>query len=87
MSGTSGPKRRITLKKDGLLQGLQRLLGLVSAVPYAKGDAQSKTMLAMGGPKTLLADCENMTVSNLLTHGEAKTSDEPGETKKPCLFE
>ncbi|MGD0231127.1 MAG: ATP-binding cassette domain-containing protein [Syntrophorhabdales bacterium] len=49
-------------------------------------DAESKTMLATGDPGRLLAECENPTVRNFLTRGEAKATQIPGEGAGPCLL-
>jgi phospholipid/cholesterol/gamma-HCH transport system ATP-binding protein len=34
-------------------------------------DAETKTMIAQGNPKVLLKECDNATVRNFLTRGEA----------------
>jgi phospholipid/cholesterol/gamma-HCH transport system ATP-binding protein len=49
-------------------------------------DADSKTMIATGHPKKLLEECENPTIRNFLTRGEAKAEAKPGETPAPCFF-
>ncbi len=49
-------------------------------------DAESKTMIATGHPKRLLAECENPTVRNFLTRGEAKAEAKPGEKPAPCFL-
>jgi len=41
-------------------------------------DAATKTMIATGHPKKLLADCENVTVRRFLTRGEAVPQGEEG---------
>ncbi len=40
-------------------------------------DAESRTMLATGDPKVLLAECANPTVRSFLTRGEAETTTGP----------
>jgi len=37
-------------------------------------------MIATGDPKRLLAECENPTVKNFLTRGEAHAKQHPGDT-------
>jgi phospholipid/cholesterol/gamma-HCH transport system ATP-binding protein len=49
-------------------------------------DADSKTMIATGHPKKLLEECENPTIRNFLTRGDAKAEAKPGETPAPCFF-
>jgi len=49
-------------------------------------DAETKTMIATGDPKRLLAECENPTVKNFLTRGEAHAKTSPGETPEPCFL-
>jgi phospholipid/cholesterol/gamma-HCH transport system ATP-binding protein len=49
-------------------------------------DGETKTMLATGHPKKLLAECENPTVRNFLTRGEAGPATKPGEATGPCLL-
>jgi phospholipid/cholesterol/gamma-HCH transport system ATP-binding protein len=49
-------------------------------------DAETKTMIATGDPKRLLAECENPTVKNFLTRGEAHAKAAPGETPGPCFL-
>jgi phospholipid/cholesterol/gamma-HCH transport system ATP-binding protein len=49
-------------------------------------DADSKTMIATGHPKKLLEECENPTIRNFLTRGEAKAEAKQGETPAPCFF-
>ncbi len=48
-------------------------------------DAESRTMLATGDPKKLLAECENPTVRSFLTRGEARAATMPGESAGTCL--
>jgi phospholipid/cholesterol/gamma-HCH transport system ATP-binding protein len=49
-------------------------------------DADTKTMIATGDPKRLLAECENPTVKNFLTRGEAHAKAAPGQTPGPCFL-
>ena len=49
-------------------------------------DADTGTMLATGDPKKLLEECDNPTIRNFLTRGEAKAQAKPGETPAPCFF-
>ena len=49
-------------------------------------DAETKTMIATGHPKRLLAECEHPTIRNFLTRGEAKAEAKPGETPAPCFL-
>ena len=48
-------------------------------------DAETKTMLATGNPKQLLSECENPTVRNFLTRGEAGAA-AGTEANGPYLF-
>jgi phospholipid/cholesterol/gamma-HCH transport system ATP-binding protein len=48
-------------------------------------DGESKTMLATGDPKKLLAECGHPTVRNFLTRGEAKITG-LDESKDACLL-
>jgi phospholipid/cholesterol/gamma-HCH transport system ATP-binding protein len=45
-------------------------------------DAATKTMIATGHPKKLLADCENVTVHKFLTRGEVA----PGGGEGACYI-
>ncbi len=45
-----------------------------------------KTMIATGHPKRLLDECQNPTVRNFLTRGEAKAELQPGEVAAPCFL-
>jgi phospholipid/cholesterol/gamma-HCH transport system ATP-binding protein len=49
-------------------------------------DADLKTMIATGDPKRLLAECENPTIKNFLTRGEAHAKAAAGETPDPCFL-
>jgi phospholipid/cholesterol/gamma-HCH transport system ATP-binding protein len=49
-------------------------------------DAETKTMIATGHPKRLLAECEHPTIRNFLTRGEARAEAKPGETPAPCFL-
>lgn len=49
-------------------------------------DATAKTMIASGDPKRLLKECDNPTVQNFLTRGEAKAKTEPGLISAPCFL-
>jgi phospholipid/cholesterol/gamma-HCH transport system ATP-binding protein len=49
-------------------------------------DATEKTMIATGHPKRLLEECQNPTVRNFLTRGEAKAELQPGEVPSPCFL-
>jgi phospholipid/cholesterol/gamma-HCH transport system ATP-binding protein len=49
-------------------------------------DADTKTMIATGDPKRLLDECQNPTVKNFLTRGEAHAKATPGETPGPCFL-
>ncbi len=48
-------------------------------------DAETKTMIAQGNPKTLLKECDSPTVRNFLTRGEAGNSKELTAPKFPPL--
>lgn len=49
-------------------------------------DAETRTMIATGDPKRLLAECAHPTVQNFLTRGEARAASQPGETPMPCFL-
>lgn len=49
-------------------------------------DAESKTMLAVGDPKKLLAECTIPAVHNFLTRGEAGPATKPGESPSSCII-
>lgn len=49
-------------------------------------DAESRTMLAAGDPKKLLAECTIPTVHNFLTRGEAETTTKPAESPSSCIM-
>jgi phospholipid/cholesterol/gamma-HCH transport system ATP-binding protein len=48
-------------------------------------DAETRTMLATGDPKKLLAECGNQTVRSFLTRGEAETGTGPEGRKDSCI--
>lgn len=49
-------------------------------------DAETRTMLATGDPKKLLAECTIPTVHNFLTRGEAEATAAPGERREQFLL-
>jgi phospholipid/cholesterol/gamma-HCH transport system ATP-binding protein len=49
-------------------------------------DAETRTMIAGGDPKRLLAECGHPTVRNFLTRGEERVEAEPGKVYPPCFL-
>jgi phospholipid/cholesterol/gamma-HCH transport system ATP-binding protein len=49
-------------------------------------DAETRTMIAGGDPKRLLAECRHPTVINFLTRGEERVEMEPGAVYPPCFL-
>lgn len=49
-------------------------------------DAEEKTMIASGHPKSLLEECAHPTVRNFLTRGEARAEVKSGEKPAPCFL-
>lgn len=49
-------------------------------------DAGTRTMIAAGDPKRLLAECGHPTVRNFLTRGEARAEAEPGMEYPHCML-
>ena len=49
-------------------------------------DAETRTIIATGHPKKLLAECGHPTVRSFLTRGEAQVEAGPGEAPKPCFL-
>jgi phospholipid/cholesterol/gamma-HCH transport system ATP-binding protein len=49
-------------------------------------DAETRTMIATGHPKRLLAECDHPTVRSFLTRGEARAEAQPGTAPEPCFL-
>jgi phospholipid/cholesterol/gamma-HCH transport system ATP-binding protein len=49
-------------------------------------DAGTRTMIASGDPKRLLAECPHPTVRNFLTRGDARAETEPGKVYPSCFL-
>jgi phospholipid/cholesterol/gamma-HCH transport system ATP-binding protein len=49
-------------------------------------DAETRTMIAGGDPKRLLAECGHPTVRNFLTRGEERPETKPGAVYPPCFL-
>jgi phospholipid/cholesterol/gamma-HCH transport system ATP-binding protein len=49
-------------------------------------DGETRTMIATGHPKRLLAECRHPTVRSFLTRGEARGEAQPGAAPEPCFL-
>jgi len=49
-------------------------------------DAETRTMIAGGNPKRLLAECGHPNVRSFLTRGEERLEAEPGKEYPPCFL-